>query len=94
MMRKTITRTLTRATVTGYTVEMTNGKPDVKPLDPVTAWGKLTDSEAEKVLLTAYGKDAKPIVGGVEYTDETYEISIDDFVSLATKIEKVEENND
>ena len=86
MMRKTITRTLTKATVNGYTVEMVEGKPNVKPLESVTAWGKLTEKEASKVLDEKYGKDAKAIVGEIVYTDETYEIDVETFVEMATKI--------
>lgn len=94
MMRKTITRTLTRATITGYTVDVVDGQPNITPLDPVTAWGKLTDAEAEKALIAAYGKEAKPIVARVEYVDETYEINIEDFIALANKVEKKNETTD
>ena len=83
MMRKTITRTLTRATVNGYTVKMEGNLPNVTPLDPVTAWGNLTDKEAEKVLVEAYGKEVKPIVGEVVYNEETYQIDIATFVANA-----------
>lgn len=98
MMRKTITRTLTRATVNGYTVKMEGNIPNVTPLDPVTAWGNLTDKEAEKVLVEKYGKEMKPIVGEITYADETYQIDIETFVANAklvgaeTNSEQTEEN--
>lgn len=90
MMRKTITRTLTRATVNGYTVKMEGNLPVVTPLDPVTAWGNLTDKEAEKVLVEKYGKEVKPIVGEITYNEETYKIDIPTFVEFATLVEGTE----
>lgn len=86
MMRKNIIRTLTKATINGYTVDMVEGKPVVTALHPVTAWGKLTDKEAEKAFSAAY-ENAKVFVGGVDYTEETYCININTFVANATRVE-------
>lgn len=90
MVSKKITRTLTKSTINGYTVEMVEGKPTVKPLNPVTAWGNLTDKEAEKVLVEEYGKEAKPIVGEVTVTEETYSIPVTAFVLHGEKVEKTD----
>lgn len=86
MMRKNIVRTLTKATINGYTVDMVEGKPVVTALDPVVVWGKLSDKEAAKAFSAAY-ENAQVFVGSVDYTEETYCIDIDTFVANATHVE-------
>lgn len=90
MMRKNIVRTLTKATINGYTVDMVDGKPVVTALDPVVVWGKLSDKEAAKAFSAAY-ENAQVFVGSVDYTEETYCIGIDDFVANARRVEKAVE---
>lgn len=86
MMRQTITRTLTRSTISVFTVEMVDGKPEAIALDPVTVWGKPTDKEALKAAKEAY--EGNVFVGEINSIEECYEISIDAFVAHAEKIEK------
>jgi len=82
-MRKNITRTLTRANITVFGVKMVNGKPEVEQLDPVTAWGNLTDKEALKVAKEQYPEVKGVTVGEITSTEETYVIDIDTFVANA-----------
>lgn len=85
MVAKKITRTLTRATIHGYVVKMVDGKPVPEELAPVEAWGTITEKEAVKILENVYGKECRPIVGEVTYTDEEYTISVEAFVANAEK---------
>ena len=83
MMRKTITRTLTRATISVYKVKTENGAPVVETLEPVTAWGNVTENEALKAVHEKYGKTGGITVGDITFTDEVYKIGIDAFVANA-----------
>ena len=97
MMRKHITRTLTRSTVTAYAVKKVDGRPEVENLEPVTVWGTPNEKEALKAVREAHGANA--IVGEVTITEETYRIKIDDFVALAelvgeqTSMDELEETD-
>lgn len=83
MMRKHITRTLTRSTVECFAVKMVDGKPEVETLAPVTVWGVPSDKEALKAVKEAYPEAKGVTVGNVKSVDETYRVSIDDFVTIA-----------
>lgn len=86
MMRKNITRTLTRATVRAFTVKMVEGLPVVEALEPVSGWGNLTDKEAKKLVKDAHGI-ADATIGEIEYAQETYKIDIDKFVEHAEMVD-------
>lgn len=94
MMRKHITRTLTRATITAYTVVMMDGKPEAQMLPDVTAWGKMTEKEAIKAVQDKYGKTMAVTIGSIVFEDVTYKIDIDTFVANAEIVEKSEDEND
>lgn len=87
MMRKHITRTLTRSTVTAYAVKMIDGKPEVETLEPVTVWGTPTDKEALKAVKEAHGDISGITVGEIKSTEETYRVTISDFVAIAERVE-------
>lgn len=94
MMRKTITRTLTRATIESFTVKMVEGKPVVEALSPVVAWGKITEKEAVKAVEEAHGKMLNLNIGGITFEDITFEISVDAFVANAKVVEGKTDSND
>lgn len=85
MMRQTITRTLTRTTISAFAVSMVNGKPETQEVEPVTVWGKVTDKEALKAVKEKHAGNV--FVGEINSVDEVYEIAIDVFVANATKVE-------
>lgn len=93
MMRKNITRTLTRATVHAFNVKMENGLPVVHALDLVYGWGNLTDKEAKKLVKDQLGVE-ECVVGQIEYTQETYKIDIDKFVENAEMVDISEADED
>lgn len=86
MMRKHITRTLTRTTVTAYAVKMVDGKPEVEALEPVTVWGVPTEKEAIKAVKDAHVDKNGVTVGDIKSSEETYRVTIDDFVTIAEKV--------
>lgn len=87
-MRNTITRTMVESTVHGCKIEIVDGQPTTKALDPVTVMGKCSDDKAMKALIGAYGKTAGMMVVKVEETESLYEISVEDFMKYAKKIDK------
>ena len=95
-MRATITRSVVVSTVNGYTIEIQDGKPTVKELEPVTVYGKLTKDKATKELKRVYGKDSAVSVNTVTEEEKQYEISVADFVKYAKVVEpadaKTQEN--
>lgn len=88
MMRKTITRTMTTSTIKGFKLKIVDGAPSVETLDPVTIMGNANEKHALKALREVYGKDNSITVGSIETSEETYEISVDDFMKYATKVDK------
>lgn len=93
MIRKHITRTLTRATIKAFTVKMADGLPVVEALEPVSAWGELTEKEAKKAVKDAHGI-ADATIGEIEYVKETYKIEIDKFVENAEMVDISEADED
>lgn len=88
MMRKTISRTLTRATISAYRLAKVDGVPIVETLEPITAWGNVTEKEAEKLVSQTYGKGC--MIDSIEHVNEMYVIDIDKFVENAVKVEQLE----
>lgn len=86
MMRKTIVRTMATSTITAYTVEIENGLPVAKALDPIVIMGKAKEKDALKAVKEQYGKVAVTI-GEIKVDEATYEISVDDFMKYAKKVD-------
>ena len=86
MMRKKITRSLTKATIHAYAIDIVDGKPTIVQLDPVTAWGNLTEVEALKAIKAQYGKATAATISDITYEEEIYQIDIATFVKYATKV--------
>ena len=95
MMRKNITRTLTRATVKAFTMEMENGLPVIHALDPVYGWGNITGKEAKKLVKDQLGVE-DCVVGEIEFAQETYKIDINKFVENAEMVDisEIDEDED
>lgn len=90
MMRKTICRTMATSTIKAFTLEMVDGLPVAKALDPVVVMGKAKEKDALKAVKDAHGVTAVTI-GEIQIEEATYEISVDDFMKYAKKVEKTEE---
>lgn len=94
MMRKTIVRTMATSTITAYTVEVKDGQPVAKALDPITIMGKAKEKDALKAVKEKYGKDLAVTIGKIEVDEATYEISVDDFVKYAKRVDASEVQDD
>lgn len=88
MMRKTIVRTMATSTINAFTLEMEKGKPVAKALDPITVMGKANEKDALKALKDKYGKNVAVTVGEIKVDEATYEISVDDFMKYAKRVDK------
>lgn len=95
MMRKTIVRTMATSKINAYALTMVDGKPSIENLEPLTVMGKASEKDAIKALKEKYGKNASVTIGSIEVTEDTYEISVEDFLKHAKKVEKTtqEEEN-
>lgn len=87
MMRKTIVRTMATSTIKAYTVTIENGMPVTKALEPITIMGKAKEKDALKAVKEQYGKDIAVTIGEIQIEEATYEISVDDFMKHAKKVE-------
>ena len=89
MMRKTICRTMATSTIKAFTVEMVNGAPVAKALDPVVIMGKAKEKDAIKAVKEAHNTTSFTI-GEIKIDEATYEISVDDFMKYAKKVDTTE----
>lgn len=85
-MRKTIERTITATTIESANVVFEKGVPKVTPNKPITVNGNIAEDKALKEVRKAYGEMAQ--VTSINVVDDRYEISVEDFIKYATKIEK------
>ena len=94
MMRNTITRTMSTSTINAFKLSIVDGKPVVENLDPVVISGKAKEKDALKVLKKQFGDISGITIGSIDVSENTYEISVEDFLKYATKVEKetVKEN--
>lgn len=88
MMRKTITRTMATSKIHACMLVMVDGVPIVEQLEPITVMGKATEKEGLKAIKDKYGKDCPATISKIEVEEDTYEISVEDFLKYAKKVEK------
>jgi hypothetical protein len=84
-MRKTITRTITATIIYPLIFKMENGKPTPEGTNPITVNGVLSEEKALKEVRKIYGQNA--FVSSIKEVNDVYEISVDDFMKYATKVE-------
>lgn len=94
MMRDKITRTMATSEIHACRLVMKGGQPEVEELPVLVIMGKATEKDAEKALRKTYGKNASVVVRDVKVSEAVYEISVDDFVKYATRVDKVEKEGD
>lgn len=94
MMRKTICRTMATSTINAFQLEVVNGKPEAKALEPITVTGKAKEKDALKALKDKYGTVQGITIGSIEVSEDTYEISVEDFLKYATKVAKDSEGSE
>lgn len=92
-MRKSITRTMSTSTIKGFMLEIVEGNPVPKQLEPITVNGKVKEKDALKIFKDKYGKTSAITISSIDVEESTYEISVEDFVKYATKIEPATEKS-
>lgn len=88
MMRNTITRTMATSVVHAFRMVVKEGKPEVETLPPMTIGGKASKEDAEKALRKKYGKSVPVVVSKIDIQEDLYEISVENFMKYAKKVEK------
>jgi hypothetical protein len=73
---------------------MEGTKPVVTELPLVTVWGKPSKKEALKAVQDVHGKDVSITIGKIETSEETYKIKVEDFVAIATKVDKDDQDEE
>ena len=86
MMRKTICRTMATSTITAHRLTIVDGQPVVETLNPIVVMGKAKEKDALKAVKDVHGDLAGVTIGKIDVAEDTYEISVDDFVKYATKV--------
>jgi hypothetical protein len=84
-MRKSIPRTITATRIESATVEFKDGKPLALVNAPITVTGSVKEDKAFKLVQKQYGLKAQ--VTAVTEIEDTYEISVEDFMKYAKKVE-------
>lgn len=87
-MRKTIVRTMTTTTIHACKTVMVDNHPTVENLEPLSVLGNLNHEKAMKALKDVHGKHTALNIISLETNTAHYEISVDDFMKYATKVEK------
>ncbi len=94
-MRKTIARTIKSSTVYGYKITVVeNEEPKITELDPVTVIGVVTQKEGMRLLKSANPDAELVTVSKVDVTEDTYKISLDDFIKYGRKVNSNAEQTD
>ncbi len=86
-MRNTITRTITESTINAVMIAIDNGQPIVRTLDPITVNGKINADKALKAVRKVHGKTAPVSVVSIDEKEVLYEISVDDFMKYAKRVD-------
>ena len=90
-MKATIKHTLTESTINAYSVTIQeNGEPAVTKLNPITLFGKISKEDAQKEVKKGNPNSDSVMVSSITEKEVSYEISVEDFVKYAKRIENVE----
>lgn len=86
-MRKEIQRTITATTILSSNVVLNSEGVETTENAPITVNGKISYDKALKLVRKTYGENAQIAV--VNSIEDMYEISVEDFLKYATKVEAV-----
>ena len=88
-MRKSITRTITESTINSASVQLVEGSLQTTANDPIIVSGVIDENKALKKVQKTYGVNS--VLTSITKEDATYEISVEDFIKYATKVEAEED---
>ena len=87
-MRKTIVRKIVQSTIKSIKIDLVDDKPITTYLPDEVVNGKISMEKAVKHLKKIHGKQSNIYIQSVTVDENTYEISVDDFIKNAKIIEK------
>ena len=93
-MRKYITRTMSTSTIHGFKVTIKDGTPVAEALEPIVVGGKVSHKDATKLLKKQYADCEMLTVNKIDVTEDTYQISVDEFIKHAKKVDAEKESTD
>jgi hypothetical protein len=85
MSRKTIIRTITATTIKSANMGFVKGLPVVTENKDIVVNGTIEESKALKEIRKTYGENAQIVE--ITAIDAVYEITVEDFIKYATKVE-------
>lgn len=85
-MRKTIVRTFVISTINATLFDVVDGEPEAMQIEPMKVLGKITEAAALRKVRGHYGKDALVKINSITEQEETYEISVEDFIKYAVQV--------
>lgn len=89
MARKYIQRKMISSTINAFKLEVVDGQPKAEQIETITVTGKVNEKTALKILKEKYGKEVALTISSIDELEEMYEISVDDFMKHARKVENV-----
>lgn len=88
-MEKMIRRTIETSKINWSEILMgEDGEPGFDKREAIHVTGLLTIKQAEKIIKESFGKEIKFVVTSIEVEKDTYEISVDAFMTYGKKVEK------
>lgn len=87
-MRENFTRTISKTVIKSAMITFVEGVVVTTPCVDITEHAKISDNDkALAIVKSTYGKKGTYVVTGLEVTDTTYAISIEDFMKYAKVVE-------
>lgn len=87
MIRANIRRKIPTSEIKAFELTMaTDGQPVATEIPSFVVGGKLKEAEAMRVLRKLYGKQKLYRIVKITHDENMYEISVNDFLKYATKI--------
>jgi predicted lactoylglutathione lyase len=86
VLRKNLVRKITTTTAQIFKISMNGNTPQIEELDKITLLGKPTEREILKAVKEKHGAGGSYTIGETTVEDTMYEMAVEDFVALATKI--------
>lgn len=87
---KNITRTITTKVITASAVSFVEGKPVIRDLKPLETMEEMTERKIILYFKEQCEKGETPAVNNIVSKEETYSISLEDFLKHAKKVEPKE----
>lgn len=92
-MRKAIKKKIATSEIHAHRITVIEGSPTFTKLEPLTVAGKVDKRKAIKAIQNKYGMEGQYTIGEIIVNENLYSISVDDFITIATKENLTEQTN-